>query len=89
MPGSASLAHRVHVNDHIGLGVARHDCAAQRCPDVVGLGQGQFTVQFDVQVDEDGGAGGSEEADVLYRRFRGRMPGVEALLKGRGLADAA
>ncbi|MBM2575032.1 M3 family metallopeptidase [Jannaschia sp. Os4] len=33
-------------------------------------------------------AGGSEEADVLYTRFRGRMPGVEALLKGRGL-DAA
>ena len=30
--------------------------------------------------------GGSEEADVLYTRFRGRMPGVEALLKGRGLA---
>ncbi|MFP7570975.1 M3 family metallopeptidase [Marivita sp. S2033] len=31
-------------------------------------------------------AGGSEEADVLYRKFRGRMPGVAALLKGRGLA---
>jgi peptidyl-dipeptidase Dcp len=31
-------------------------------------------------------AGGSEEADVLYTRFRGRMPGVDALLKGRGLA---
>ncbi|WP_439521756.1 M3 family metallopeptidase [Marivita sp.] len=31
-------------------------------------------------------AGGSEEADVLYQKFRGRMPGVEALLKGRGLA---
>ena len=31
-------------------------------------------------------AGGSEEADVLYRRFRGRMPGVDALLRGRGLA---
>ena len=31
-------------------------------------------------------AGGSDEADVLYRRFRGRMPGVEALLRGRGLA---
>ncbi|MCL3881966.1 M3 family metallopeptidase [Marivita sp. GX14005] len=31
-------------------------------------------------------AGGSEEADVLYKKFRGRMPGVEALLKGRGLA---
>ncbi|UYP67099.1 M3 family metallopeptidase [Thalassobacter stenotrophicus] len=30
-------------------------------------------------------AGGSEEADVLYTKFRGRMPGVEALLKGRGL----
>ncbi len=34
-------------------------------------------------------AGGSEEAEVLYTRFRGRMPGVEALLKGRGLDDAA
>ncbi len=34
-------------------------------------------------------AGGSEEADALYLRFRGRMPGVEALLKGRGLADAS
>ncbi|MBT9384906.1 M3 family metallopeptidase [Pseudooceanicola sp. CBS1P-1] len=30
--------------------------------------------------------GGSEEADVLYTRFRGRMPGPEALLRGRGLA---
>ena len=30
-------------------------------------------------------AGGSEEADVLYTRFRGRMPGVEPMLKGRGL----
>jgi peptidyl-dipeptidase Dcp len=29
-------------------------------------------------------AGGSEEADVLYTKFRGKMPGVEALLKGRG-----
>ena len=34
-------------------------------------------------------AGGSEEAATLYTRFRGRMPGVEALLKGRGLRDAA
>ncbi len=34
-------------------------------------------------------AGGSQEADVLYTAFRGRMPGVEALLKGRGLDDAA
>lgn len=30
-------------------------------------------------------AGGSQEADTLYTAFRGRMPGVEALLKGRGL----
>ena len=30
--------------------------------------------------------GGSREADDLYLSFRGRMPGVEALLKGRGLA---
>jgi peptidyl-dipeptidase Dcp len=34
-------------------------------------------------------AGGTEEADALYTRFRGRMPGVGALLKGRGLEDAA
>ena len=34
-------------------------------------------------------AGGSEEAETLYLRFRGKMPGVEALLKGRGLMDAA
>ncbi len=30
--------------------------------------------------------GGSREAEALYTAFRGRMPGVEALLKGRGLA---
>ena len=30
--------------------------------------------------------GGSQEAEDLYTAFRGRMPGVEALLKGRGLA---
>ena len=34
-------------------------------------------------------AGGSEEAEVLYTRFRGKMPGVEPLLKGRGLLDVA
>ncbi len=34
-------------------------------------------------------AGGSQEAESLYTLFRGRMPGVEALLKGRGLLDAA
>jgi len=32
-------------------------------------------------------AGGSVEAEDLYRAFRGRLPGVEALLKGRGLVD--
>ena len=32
-------------------------------------------------------AGGSEEADQLYLKFRGRMPGVEPLLKGRGLLE--
>ena len=32
-------------------------------------------------------AGGSEEADVLYTKFRGRMPGVEPMLKGRGLLE--
>lgn len=31
-------------------------------------------------------AGGSQEAETLYTAFRGRMPGVEALLRGRGLA---
>ncbi|MFU1477627.1 M3 family metallopeptidase [Roseovarius sp. C7] len=30
--------------------------------------------------------GGSEEAEALYTAFRGRLPGVEALLRGRGLA---
>ncbi|WP_319825691.1 M3 family metallopeptidase [Thalassovita sp.] len=30
--------------------------------------------------------GGSREAEDLYIAFRGRMPGVDALLKGRGLA---
>ncbi len=30
-------------------------------------------------------AGGSKEADVLYKAFRGRMPDATALLKGRGL----
>jgi peptidyl-dipeptidase Dcp len=34
-------------------------------------------------------AGGSADAEELYLRFRGRMPGVEPLLKGRGLLDAA
>jgi peptidyl-dipeptidase Dcp len=31
-------------------------------------------------------AGGSQDAAELYVAFRGRVPGVEALLKGRGLA---
>ncbi|MDK3019590.1 M3 family metallopeptidase [Pseudodonghicola flavimaris] len=30
--------------------------------------------------------GGSDEPEALYTAFRGRLPGVEALLKGRGLA---
>ncbi len=34
-------------------------------------------------------AGGLQEADALYTAFRGRMPGVGALLRGRGLVDAA
>ena len=29
--------------------------------------------------------GGSRDAAELYIAFRGRLPGVEALLKGRGL----
>ncbi|PZX18407.1 peptidyl-dipeptidase Dcp [Palleronia aestuarii] len=33
-------------------------------------------------------AGGVKEAEEAYTDFRGRMPGVEALLKGRGLIDA-
>ncbi|RFP87863.1 M3 family peptidase [Rhodobacteraceae bacterium 63075] len=33
-------------------------------------------------------AGGAREAAELYTAFRGRMPGVEALLKGRGLVAA-
>ncbi|MEX0285854.1 MAG: M3 family metallopeptidase [Paracoccaceae bacterium] len=31
-------------------------------------------------------SGGSEAPEALYTEFRGRLPGVEALLKGRGLA---
>ncbi len=31
-------------------------------------------------------AGGRQEADQAYLAFRGRLPGVEALLKGRGLS---
>jgi peptidyl-dipeptidase Dcp len=34
-------------------------------------------------------AGGSQPADALYTAFRGQMPGVEALLKGRGLLEPA
>ncbi len=30
-------------------------------------------------------AGGTQEADQLYLAFRGRLPGVDALLTGRGL----
>jgi peptidyl-dipeptidase Dcp len=32
-------------------------------------------------------AGGSQDAEALYLAFRGRMPGVEPLLKGRGLLE--
>jgi peptidyl-dipeptidase Dcp len=34
-------------------------------------------------------AGGSQDAEALYMAFRGKMPGVEPLLKGRGLLDVA
>ncbi|MEM6488863.1 MAG: M3 family metallopeptidase [Pseudomonadota bacterium] len=34
-------------------------------------------------------AGGSDEPEALYTAFRGRLPGVEPLLKGRGLLDDA
>jgi len=34
-------------------------------------------------------SGGSVDAAALYTAFRGRLPGVEALLKGRGLDKAA
>jgi len=34
-------------------------------------------------------SGGSVDAADLYTAFRGRLPGVEALLKGRGLDKAA
>ena len=34
-------------------------------------------------------SGGAVEAEDLYVGFRGRMPGPEALLKGRGLLDVA
>ena len=32
--------------------------------------------------------GGSREPEELYIAFRGKLPGVEALLKGRGLVEA-
>jgi peptidyl-dipeptidase Dcp len=32
--------------------------------------------------------GGSQDPEDLYIAYRGRLPGVEALLKGRGLATA-
>jgi peptidyl-dipeptidase Dcp len=34
-------------------------------------------------------AGNTDEPDALYTRFRGKMPGVEAMLAGRGLLDVA
>jgi len=34
-------------------------------------------------------AGGTADPAALYLKFRGKMPDVQALLKGRGLADAA
>ncbi len=34
-------------------------------------------------------AGGSEEGEALYKAFRGSLPKVDALLKGRGLDSAA
>jgi peptidyl-dipeptidase Dcp len=34
-------------------------------------------------------AGGSEEADVLYRKFRGQDPGIAPLLRNRGLAGGS
>ena len=34
-------------------------------------------------------SGGSVDAAELYVQFRGRLPGVDALLKGRGLAETA
>ena len=34
-------------------------------------------------------SGGSIDAAELYTAFRGRLPGVDALLKGRGLSDVA
>ena len=33
-------------------------------------------------------AGGSDDPEALYTAFRGKMPGVEALLRGRGLVEA-
>lgn len=33
-------------------------------------------------------AGGTKDAEALYLAFRGKMPGVEALLRGRGLVES-
>ena len=52
-------------------------------------GGGAFDPKMAAKLEENIlSAGGSEEADTLYTRFRGKMPGPEALLKGRGLVDA-
>ena len=32
--------------------------------------------------------GGSQDPEVLYTAYRGRLPGIEALLKGRGLLES-
>ena len=34
-------------------------------------------------------AGGSKDPEVLYQAYRGRLPGVQALLQGRGLVSKA
>ena len=34
-------------------------------------------------------AGGSKDPELLYQAYRGRLPGVQALLQGRGLASKA
>ena len=49
---------------------------------------GPFDVQMARRLEETIlSRGGIEEPEALYRAFRGRLPGVEALMKGRGLLE--
>ena len=51
---------------------------------------GPFDLQMARKLEENIlSTGGSKDPEALYTAFRGRLPGVDALLKGRGLDTAA